>query len=157
MEMDCTRDFARRGLAVFGIPRNERSRGGRNGLVLLALLLGWMLFQLLPLPPGLVQWLSPERWSAVAAARAATGYPSHGWTALSVAPPLTFERLLFVIPAMAVFVTAREMSWRWRDQVWIAVAPVVGIAWLESVLGLMQIDFARTKNGQGSLASGLDG
>jgi O-antigen ligase len=141
-------------LAVFGIPRNERSRGGRNGLVLLALLLGWMLFQLLPLPPGLVQWLSPERWSAVAAARAATGYPAHGWTALSVAPPLTFERLLFVIPAMAVFVTAREMSWWWRDQVWIAVAPVVGIAWLESVLGLMQFYFARTKNGQGSLASG---
>lgn len=145
-------------LAVFGIPRVEQSRsgrtGGERGLVLLALLLGWMLFQLLPLPPGLVQWLSPARWSAVAAARAASGYDLHRWAALSVAPPLTFERLLFVIPAMAAFVTAREMSWWWREQAWIAVAPVIGIAWLESILGLVQFYFARTDKGRGSMASG---
>ena len=141
-------------LAVFGIPRDKRAGGGRRGLLLLTLLLGWMLFQLLPLPPVLVQWLSPARWSAVAAARAASGYNAHGWAALSVAPPLTFERLLFVIPAMAVFVTAREISWWWRDQVWIAVAPVIGIAWLESILGLVQFYFSRIDNGQGGLASG---
>jgi O-antigen ligase len=141
-------------LAVFGTRRGERAGGGRRGLLLLTLLLGWMLFQLLPLPPLLVQWLSPARWSAVAAARAASGYDAHSWAALSVAPPLTFERLLFVIPAMAVFVTAREMSWWWRDQVWIAVAPVIGIAWLESVLGLVQFYFSRADRGQGGLASG---
>ncbi len=122
--------------------------------MLLTLLLGWMLFQLVPLPPVLVEWLSPARWSAVAAARAASGYNAHAWAALSVAPPLTFERLLFVIPAMATFVTAREVSWWWRDQVWIAVAPVIGIAWLESVLGLVQFYFSRAERGQGGLASG---
>jgi len=140
-------------LAIFGIPQSERSRGGSRGLALLALLLGWMLFQLLPLPTGLIEGLSPARWSAVAAARAASG-DAHRWTALSVAPNLTFERLLFVVPAMAAFVTAREMSWWWRDRVWIAVAPVIGIAWLESILGLMQFYFNRTNQVQGGLASG---
>jgi O-antigen ligase len=141
-------------LALFGTPRDKRARGGRRGLLLLTLLLAWMLFQLLPLPPALVQWLSPARWNAVAAARAASGYDPHSWVALSVAPSLTFERLLFVIPAMAVFVTAREMSWWWRDQVWIAVAPVIGIAWLESTLGLVQFYFSRADSGQGGTATG---
>jgi O-antigen ligase len=55
---------------------------------------------------------------------------------------------------MAAFVTAREMSWWWRDQVWIAVAPVIAIAWLESILGLVQFYFSRTDQGRGGLASG---
>jgi O-antigen ligase len=140
-------------LAIFGIPQSERSCSGSRGLALLALLLGWMLLQLLPLPPGLIKGLSPARWSAVAAASAATG-DAHKWAALSLSPNLTFERLLFVVPAMAAFVTAREMSWWWRDRVWIAVAPVIGIAWLESILGLMQFYVTRTNRGQGGLASG---
>jgi O-antigen ligase len=141
-------------LAVLCLPKPERAPGDAWGFTLMALLLGWMLFQLLPLPPGMVQRLSPARWSVVSAARAATGYDMHNWTALSVAPSATFGRLLDVIPAMAAFVAAREMAWWWRDRMWVAVAPVIGVACFASILGLIQFYFNRIANGQGGLVSG---
>jgi O-antigen ligase len=105
---------------------------------LLSLLLAWMVFQLVPLPMSLVERLSPHRWQALVAARAATGQNAIRWAALSLAPAASAERLLDVVPAMAVFVTARQMGWWLRDRMWIATAPVVCIAWAESALGLIQ-------------------
>jgi O-antigen ligase len=116
-----------------------------NGVM--GILLAWMLFQAVPLPPSLVEHLTPEHWQAVAAARAATGQESRAWIALSVAPSATFERLLDVVPAMAVFVAAREMVWWWRDRMWVAVAPIIGIAFLESLIGLAQFYFMRVTGG----------
>lgn len=141
-------------LAVLCVPKPERAPGDAWGFTLMALLLAWMLFQLLPLPPALVQRLSPARWSAVAAARAATGYDMRDWAALSVAPSATFGRLLDVVPAMAAFVAAREMAWWWRRRMWVVVAPVIGVACFESILGLIQFYFNRIANGQGGLVSG---
>ena len=114
----------------------------------MGILLAWMMFQLAPLPPALVERLTPEHWNAVAAARAATGQDPRAWVSLSVAPSATFERLLDVVPAMAAFVVAREMAWWWRDRIWIAVAPVVGVASLESILGLTQFYFMRVVGGE---------
>jgi len=128
---------------VLSGPERERSPGNPWGLTLMAALLGWVVLQLVPLPPALLQWLSPVHWNAVAAAREATGQAKGGWAALSFAPAATMERLLDVIPAMAAFVAAREMGWWWRDRMWVAVAPVIGIAWLESLLGLVQFYFTR--------------
>lgn len=138
-----------------------RANGGKRlrssdkwGLGVMGLLLAWMMFQLAPLPPALVERLIPEHWNAVAAARAATGEHPGAWVSLSVAPSATLERLLDVVPAMAAFVVTREMAWWWRDRIWIAVAPVVGVALFESVLGLTQFYFTRVAGGEAGSVTG---
>jgi O-antigen ligase len=111
-------------------------RQDRWSFLLMALLLAWMVLQLVPLPPILIWLLSPERWDAVAAARAATGQSNRAWFALSAAPAATMERLLQVVPVMAAFVAAGEIGWWWRNRLWGAVAPVLFVAWMESLIGL---------------------
>jgi O-antigen ligase len=119
--------------AVFSADAPEENRT----LVLLGLLLAWMVLQLVPLPPIVVHALSPERWDAVIAARAATSQSSRGWFALSAAPAATMERLLQVFPVMAAFLAAREIG-RWRaNRLWTAIAPVLFIAWMESIIALL--------------------
>jgi O-antigen ligase len=113
-----------------------------------------MLFQLVPLSPDVVAWLSPERWKAVAGFRELTGRNAGGWISLSVAPPATMERLGIVLPALATFVAAREMAWWWARRLWIAIAPVITIAWLESLLGLAQFYSMRAKGVEVGSASG---
>lgn len=115
----------------------------------LGLVLAWMTFQVAPLPPFVVAGLNPGHWNAVAAARAATGNAREAWVALSVAPSATIERLLDVIPAVAAFVAAREMAWWWRDRIWIAVAPVVGVAFFESLLRIAQLHFGGAADAAG--------
>lgn len=135
-------------------PNAETPQGKIWELKLLAVLLGWMWFQLIPLPLALIERLSPSHWTAVAAAREATGHYGRMWIALSVSPPATMERLLAVVPAMAIFVAAREMGWQWRHRIWIAVAPVIGVAWLESILGLLQFYSMRISGGQAGSVAG---
>jgi len=134
----------------------EPSRGSRPawGIGVLALLLGWMLLQLVPMPPSLVAFLSPYRWNAVQAAREATGQDLHTWVALSVALPATLERLLYVLPALAAFMASREMVWWWPGRTWVAVAPVMVVAWLESLLGLAQFALMRTAEGPAVFVAG---
>ena len=94
---------------------------------------------MIPLPPALVQFLSPHRADAALAARALAENNHAAWFPLSSAPAATFERLLFVLPAMAVFVAAREMPGWWPGRrVWIAVAPVIAVATIEAALGATQ-------------------
>src|SRR5208283_706566 len=52
-----------------------------------------------------------------------------------------------VVPAIAVFFTVREVGRWWSGRVWVAVAPVLAIAWLESVLGLLQFYLSATHDG----------
>jgi O-antigen ligase len=128
--------------------------GDKWGLGVMALLLAWMALQLAPLPPALIERLTPERWHEVAFARAATGQDPGAWVALSVAPFATFGRLLDVVPAMAALLTTREMTRWWRDRIWIVVAPVVGVAFFESLLGLAQFHFVRAIGGTAASATG---
>lgn len=44
------------------------------------------------------------------------------------------------------------MAWWWRDRPWVAIAPVIGVAWLESVLGLVQFYLMRTAGYGGSVS-----
>ena len=107
--------------------------------VLLAALAAWMLAAMIPLPPALTQFLSPQRADAALAARALTENNHAAWFPLSSGPAATFERLLFVLPAMAVFVAAREMPGWWPGRrAWIAVAPVIAVAAIEAALGATQ-------------------
>jgi O-antigen ligase len=141
-------------LALLGSGERDRSSQKDWGVVFLGLLAAWMVIQWLPLPGWALQRLSPDHWSAVVAARAATGLNLGRWATLSLAPGATLERLLNVIPALAAFLTARQMAWWWRDRMWILVAPVVAIAWPESVLGMAQFYFTRIAHGQSDPATG---
>jgi O-antigen ligase len=123
-------------------------------LGLLGALFACMIFQLVPLPWSWVAWLSPERWRAASAARIATGGDMRAWLALSVAPSATLQRLLDVVPAMAAFITARELAWRFRARPWLVVVPVVAVAWMESLLGLVQFRLMRIAGGEVASAAG---
>ena len=57
-----------------------------------------------------------------------------------VAPAATLERLLYVVPAMAAFIAAREMGRWWGGRrLWIMVAPVIGVALMECCSAFRQI------------------
>ncbi len=100
-----------------------------------------MAVALVPLPHAIVEKLSPNRALMAAAAQMVTGADASTWTALSVAPASTFERLLFVFPAMAVFVAAREMPLWWtRERAWLAVMPVIVVGVLEALIGVAQFN-----------------
>ena len=137
-----------------------RSRKDANSAIpvelwLLSAVVAWMLLALVPLPPSIVSLLSPQSAQWTMAARALTGMDRGDWLPLSVAPPGTFERLLFVLPAMAMFLAAREMPRWWTGKrVWIAVAPVIVVAVLEALLGLAQ--FNATADGS-SVARAVSG
>lgn len=131
----------------------------RFGGVLLTLLLAWMMLQIAPLPPQIMDRVAPQRAADLAAARSAAAGGEvkaaripNGWTPLSVAPAATIERLLDVLPAMAALIAAREMGWWWRARFWIPLAPIVGMAWLESLAGLLQFSSARV-SGTGAVAA----
>lgn len=133
--------------------RKHSGRSVPTEIWLLAAVAAWMLLALVPLPPAIVGLVSPQsaRWTA--SARALTGVDRGGWIPLSVAPPATFERLLFVLPAISMFLAAREMpSWWTGRRVWLAVAPVVAAALMEALMGLAQ--FNGVSDGSNASVSG---
>jgi O-antigen ligase len=135
-------------LALARAPRSNRA-----GLIL-TLLLGWILLQLVPLPPALVAALSPYRHHAVVSARAALGQAPLAWIPLSAAPAASLEALLFVVPAMAAFLVAGEMARWWSGRLWLIAAPVLVLAWLESLLGLVQFSLMRMAGPDATFVSG---
>lgn len=137
--------------------QSERTSDSGNNLELriLGALLLWMLFQLVPLPPAVVGFLSPHRWDSALAARLATGAPLNAWLPFSVAPAATLERLLYVLPAMAAFVAAREMGRWWGGRrLWIIVAPVIAVALIESWFGLDQFFSAQAASPDAQVVRG---
>jgi O-antigen ligase len=139
-------------MCVAGKPA-PKDRWSSIGFWLLGGLAAWMGFALLPLPPAVVAHLSPDRWSDVIAARQAAGADPNRWMALSYAPASTLERLLDVLPAMAVFVAGSKMAWWWRERAWIAAAPILFVAAGESALGLAQFCLSRL-GGEAAPATG---
>ena len=134
--------------------KNGRAPGDPWVYAFMGIVLAWMLLQVAPLPPAWVARIAPENWRAVTAARAMAGINQSAWVSLSVAPPATFERLLDVVPAMAAFVVAREMAWWWRGRIWVVVAPVLTVAFAESLLGLIQFHYLRGADGETGSVSG---
>lgn len=129
-------------------PRKDGSQ------LLMVALLAWMVVSVLPLPPEMIAILSPERWRAISAAREFTGQNPHAWFALSVAPGATMERLLDVVPAMAAFLVIRRLCDGWPGKAWVLAIPVVVVAWLETVLGMLQFRAMRSGGGATSVVTG---
>ena len=127
------------GLVAASGPRRIKASGKLPELFLLCALLVWFCLQLVPFPSGVIGVFSPLRWQAVQAARLAVGENLAAPLALSVAPAATFTLLVWVLPVMAAFLAAREIGcWGKGRRIWLAVAPLVLVAFLESVLGMIQ-------------------
>ena len=122
------------------LPSERRPPHGNScELQLIGLLLLWMALQLVPLPPFIVKVLSFQRWLDEDTARSFVGSDRGSWIQLSVAPAATFGRLLDVLPAVAAFVAAREIGCWWNGRrLWTTIAPVIGVASLESLIGVLQ-------------------
>jgi O-antigen ligase len=128
---------------------------GSWALWLMGALLAWMALQWMPLPAGMVAWLSPQRYAQEAFARTAAGaHAARGWLSLSVAPAGTIERLLDVAPSMVAFFVARELSWRSRRSMWTVAVPVMLVATLEGLLGLAQFYGMRMNEMEASAVTG---
>ena len=141
-------------LLVFRNPRLLKASKQSWGFVLMGLLMGWMVLQLVPLPPALVGSLSPSRWAAALAARMAAAGSTGSWLALSVAPSATTQRLLDVAPAMACFVATYELGRQLNRRAWWLAAPLVVIASLESLLGILQYYLLRMERNGTPMATG---
>lgn len=103
---------------------------------LLALLVGWVAFQMVALPAGLVKVLSPARAEVIDAA-ASVGVTG-SMTTLSVQPATTLEYLLLLCGYVLVFLLVQGLSDRLRARAWLVLLPVVAVAIWQAVLGIGQ-------------------
>ena len=100
------------------------------------LLPAYVLLQVVPLPVAVLRVLSPARAEAMDAL-GPVGAKTN-FTSLSVLPAGTFQYFLLVCGYMAIFFLVCTVTWRFRDRRWLVICPILGIAALESGLGLWQ-------------------
>lgn len=91
------------------------------------------LLQLVPLPPDV--WVSLPLRDRVMETVTLTGL-APGWRPLSVTPHATWLTLTSLIPALAIFLAAREASFKERRT---AILCLVGVGVLSSLVGLLQV------------------
>jgi O-antigen ligase len=118
---------------------------------LLPLLPAWTLFQIVPLPSGLVAALSPERGLMLRTLGPTGGTPPY--TSLSVFPSGTLQNLLLISGYVAVFLLVRELMWFFSDRPWLLVLPLIGNATWQAVLGMIQYGSAHDSIVSGNYAN----
>ena len=123
-------------------PLDWISRGLLAAMVLLSLL------QVVPLPVAVVRWLSPLRMEIAAAAFPVDG--SVSWLTLSAVPDATWAELRSVLAFGLVCVVVRDLCARFDDRPWIVAAPLIVIAFLEAVLGLVQASLSGNEVARGT-------
>ncbi len=97
----------------------------------------YIAFQLIPLPVGLLQVLSPARADLVRAL--APVIPGITRAPLSVNPPAAMAGLFTILGYTVTFLLVRELASRFSAHPWIPVVPLIAIAALEGTIGLVQV------------------
>jgi putative inorganic carbon (hco3(-)) transporter len=124
-------------LLSLGRSQDEWSPLPGHGLRWTAVLLpAYVLLQVVPLPVAVLRVLSPPRAEAVAALDLIGAKVN--FASLSVSPAATFQYFLLVCGYMVIFLLVCTLTWRFRDRRWLVIWPILGIAALESGLGLWQ-------------------
>jgi O-antigen ligase len=103
---------------------------------MLLLLPAYALFQLLPLPLGVLKLISPARATQLEAFQRSV--PGLSTAPLSVKPAATLEFFLVIAACTMVFLIVRYIAWDHTKRLWLLAAPLVVIASLEAILGLFQ-------------------
>lgn len=120
-------------LALLLTPGRWEPGAVRTPLLLLAALALLMLAQLLPLPPGLWNALPGRELHAEAAAAAGI---AEAWRPLSLAPYLTMNSLLALLPAAVAMLGMARL----RDDQRRAMLPLlIGVACASALLGIVQL------------------
>jgi len=117
----------------------------------LVLLIGFIGLQLVPLPPSLLRIVSPTRLRLFESLPSVS--PGGLWAPISVFPYGTLAHLLRVTAYVVVFVITRELAWRTRRRRWLMVAPIVIIAAVEGLWGVLQYDPVAGSFAQGTYAN----
>jgi O-antigen ligase len=122
----------------FLFPRRERSRRlDRIIVVSMLALLAVAGLQIIPLPVGLVRFLSPSRVEVLRAAGPVMGGLPHRVT-LSAVPAASAQALLSLCAYAVVFLLVRELTLRLRHRPWAAIWPLLIVTALEAALGFLQ-------------------
>jgi O-antigen ligase len=104
-------------------------------------------FQLLPLPLGLLRFLSPARAQLVDALTPVSR--GIGSAPLSVNPPMALLWGVSLLCYITTFFLMRELGWRFADRPWTVVWPLIAIASAEAAIGMAQVS-AGWPNGEGT-------
>jgi len=105
----------------------------------LALLLSYLVFQIVPFPEGLVEAFSPAR--AYFSASPSSRQFGPLLSTFSVDPGTTFSYLLRVASYAFVFWLTRQLTFRFSRQPWLVAWPIVSIGTLEAIWGIAQVAF----------------
>ncbi len=103
--------------------------------ILAAAVIGYVGFQLLPLPAGWLLFLSPNR---AGIARALDPIHPIRFAALSVSPQITFAHLLRLLAYLQIFFLIRHFAFQLIQRPWLLVLPLLAVASVESSIGLVQ-------------------
>ena len=129
--------------AVYGVWARSRAGPALRGAAawLLTGFCALAVLQVVPLPVGWVEWVSPARGELARAAARVAG--ETGWATLSAAPALTWEHLMRLGGYVVVFLVMRDVAWRAEASsegagAWMGVMPLVVLGVLEAGLGLVQ-------------------
>jgi O-antigen ligase len=121
-------------LAVLVVSKDFQWAGSLRSAAVPAALIGLVIFQLLPLPAGLLRWLRPDNPALNASL---PGGDNHSFSSLSIAPYNTRIHLILLVCCAAVFFFARALGQdrtsRRRLVTWL-----VGLGTFEAFYGLVQ-------------------
>jgi len=96
----------------------------------------YALWQILPIPIGLLQRLSPHR-AEIASALDRIGL-HQAFVPVSVVPSETLYTLSRICGCALLFFAARNLTWRWPERAWRVSLPLLVVASAEAILGLVQ-------------------
>lgn len=98
----------------------------------------YCVFQLLPLPLGLLRALSPVRAQLVSALGPVLPMAVRS-APIAVDPPMALYWGFTLLSYIATFFLVRELAWRFVDTPWVTVVPLLALGFIESVFGMIQV------------------
>lgn len=116
----------------FTTPSPKRSFSG-----LVILFAFFVAFQLVPLPIGLLRWLSPARLEIHDGLGSLGAHSS--FVAASVVPSATMDHLIRILAYGLVFFLVADTANGFRKGIWLLAIPIVAIASLQAIVGLLQV------------------
>jgi O-antigen ligase len=100
------------------------------------LFLAFVAFQLVPLPEPVLRAISPARADLLQSLEYVL--PGTDSATLSVFPSATLAHLLRIAAYIVVFIITRELAWQTLGQRWLMTLPIVLVAGVEAVWGILQ-------------------
>ena len=129
--------FAILGGLLWSREKTIRNTEGRILTWLVVALPGWALFQLMPLPLVIVNFLSPVRGEILRGLVPVLG-PGDAFVTLSLVPAATLVHFGLLGAYAALLLSAREIAIRAKKKTWLLIAPVALAAVAEAALSLLQ-------------------